>query len=141
EQRALAARRRSAPRIDPVAARAVAVGCLRDVPVFGFSHMNPRAMCTSLHRRKPGPRKARRGVHTQPKIPLAGLDPAIYVLVAFSDLGDPRRGCPEQVRARGTYSCIATRATRSYIVRRGEFGSGASRSLPPPSATLVQPAQ
>ena len=25
-------------------------------------------------------------IHTQPKIPLAGLDPAIYVFLAFDDL-------------------------------------------------------
>ena len=31
-------------------------------------------------------------IHTQPKIPLAGLDPAIYVFLGFGDLGSQNVG-------------------------------------------------
>jgi hypothetical protein len=50
-------------------------------------------------------------IHTQPKIPLAGLGPAINVFLGWR-FRRPRRGCPEQVRARATYSCIAAHTVR-----------------------------
>src|SRR5260370_5237255 len=50
------------------------------------------------------------------KGPLAGLGPAIHVFLGNGRSRQPRRGCPEQVRVKGTYSCVAARAIRTCIV-------------------------
>jgi hypothetical protein len=60
-------------------------------------------------------------IHTQPKIPLAGLDPAIHVFLGLDDLGgqdvDTRTKSGQSVlRAKRTYSCFVALDARSRVV-------------------------
>ena len=78
-----------------------------------------------------------RTIHTQPKIPLAGLDPAIYVFLAFGDLGGQVVDARNKSGQGGTYSYVVARATRSYIVPIAEPDSRG----PTPAKTKLLAAQ